>query len=813
VARIRFSWTILLSTLLALVAAACEEAQPEGSEDTAGCQANLVNCGAGCVDLATSPLHCGQCGIGCGAGQVCSAGVCSCTGVTTLCNGMCMDLASNALNCGTCGVACGVGQTCRGGVCTCAGTQIACNGTCVDPAVDAANCGGCGMACSTGSSCVGGACTCEAGRTSCANLCVDVMSDGNNCGACGNVCQAGMVCSGGVCAGGCAAGQTACGSSCVNTQMDPGHCGACNYSCPGGQACNLGSCGCTGGQTLCSGICTDLQTDSENCGGCQVACATGQTCVAGACGCAAGQSPCGGTCIDTSSDPSNCGGCGVICSGGSACVGGTCSCPVAGQTQCAGVCTDTLTDAGNCGVCGNACGGSATCQNGTCVGDNPGTGGGGPGTGGGGPGSGGSNGSSCPDVSFTVSSSLSDAISTVGIVDWSVNVSADSAYIDFGRTAGDWEFQAPVTSPSQSNRTLLLGMKPGTTYSYQVVIQRGGETCSSEVQELTTGAKRNGLPSVTLNTPNASAVYEGFTVLCQFAMTFGTGGGSWTFIFDQDGELVWWYQGSGGGDCVRAMMSYDGQYMWMANGNVPGPSSGTLTRVMMDGTNETSFSVPNRHHDITVMPDESVIYIDYDNGQANGCDTIRSLNPQTQAKSDVFSVQQANGGSNPNCHTNAINWWPDHNIFTASVLNWDTIIAFDQQGSLQWLIGGSASTYSGASWDNQHNHHYLGTSLVLFNNNGTNGGSSVLEYQLNGNQAQQTMNYASGLQTNSMGDAKRLPNGNTLVTYSNPGVIHEIDASAQLVQEITIGGTSGATGVGYTKRRRTLYGPPPPYQD
>jgi len=69
------------------------------------------------------------------------------------------------------------------------------------------------------------------------------------------------------------------------------------------------------------------------------------------------------------------------------------------------------------------------------------------------------------------------------------------------------------------------------------------------------------------------------------------------------------------------------------------------------------------------------------------------------------------------------------------------------------------------------------------------------------------MDYASGLSTQSMGAAKRLPNGNTLVTYSNVGVIHEIDANKQLVQEINLGG-----GIGFTVRRSTLYGPPPPYQ-
>jgi hypothetical protein len=222
----------------------------------------------------------------------------------------------------------------------------------------------------------------------------------------------------------------------------------------------------------------------------------------------------------------------------------------------------------------------------------------------------------------------------------------------------------------------------------------------------------------------------------------------------------------------------------------------------MDGTGERSYSVQNRHHDIAVLPDERVVYIEYEGGNANGCDLIKTLDPETEATSTLLQVSQVNGGSQ-DCHSNAINWWPDQYLFTLSVLNWNSILAFTQEGTVQWVLGGSASTYSGASWNAQHHHHLLGNSIVLFNNQGT-GGSSVLEYQLSGNQAQLIWEYSSGHSTQSMGDVKRLPNGNTLVTYSNQGVIQEVDASQQLIQEIT------TDGIGYTVRRRTLYGPPPP---
>ncbi len=617
----------------------------------------------------------------------------------------------------------------------------------------------------------------------------------------------------------CPVGQTACGvdGACVDVLSNALHCGQCGLACPTAATCQGGQCSCDVGRTNCSGACIDTLGNGTNCGGCGVICPEGTVCSAGSCttSCTAGTVPCGSSCVDVHASPDHCGGCNVACGGGQSCTAGVCGCP-AGQMLCGAACTTVGSDGSNCGACGVTCGPGQACQAGTCVGGlgtgGSGTGGigsggggtggvgtGGVGTGGGGTGGVGTGGQNPGGDVFTIDASLSGAIGTVGIVQWSTSVPIESAHIDFGRDASAWEYQAPVpTAASSGNRTLLLGMKPSTTYSFQVVAQGGGQTYTSAVQELTTQPVRSGLPQVSMSPPGAS---EGFTIAC----IFGFFGDSWTFIIDQDGDHVWWHQSSGGADCVRARMSYDGQHMWIANGNVPGPSSGTLVRVSMDGEDERNYPVPNRHHDVAVLPDETVVYIEYENGNAQGCDVVKTLNPETEETGTVYQVSQANNGSQ-NCHSNAINWWPDQNLFTLSVLNWNSIIAFTREGSLQWVLGGDASTYSGASWRAQHNHHLLDNSLMLFNNQGTNG-SSVLEFQLNGTNAQLVWEYSSGQSTNTMGDAKRLSNGHTIVTYSNQGVIHEVDSGGQLIQEIT------TDQIGYTVRRQTLYGAPPPYAD
>ncbi len=428
-------------------------------------------------------------------------------------------------------------------------------------------------------------------------------------------------------------------------------------------------------------------------------------------------------------------------------------------------------------------------------------------------------GSNCPDVDFAIATTFSATIGTVGIVEWSTSVPVTNAWIDFGRDASDYEFKAPVDDPAAStNRTLLLGMKAATAYSFQIVVEHDGETCASDVQELTTGPLRNGLAQIVVDTPRPEEAYGGFTIACQFMPPGPDSVGNpaafgWVFIIDADGDIVWWHRGSASQGCSRARMSYDGQYLWTGNTNVGATSGGTLARVRMDGTEEESFNLPLRHHDFAILPDDSVAYIEYAEASSTpvigpeGCDLIKELDPTTGTTTTIFEVASANPAQSIGCHTNAINWWPDKDLYTASVLFWDSILAFDREGSLAWVLGGEKSDYAGAQWDRQHQHHWFDDHVLLFNNNGDSGDSTALEYELGEDSAQLVFSYSSGAYSETFGGVQRLPNGNTLVTFSNAGVIHEVSPSGRVVQEIKPG------LVGYTVRRRTLYGPPPPYAE
>jgi len=134
-----------------------------------------------------------------------------------------------------------------------------------------------------------------------------------------------------------------------------------------------------------------------------------------------------------------------------------------------------------------------------------------------------------------------------------------------------------------------------------------------------------------------------------------------------------------------------------------------------------------------------------------------------------------------------------------------------RDGETVWVISGSTSDFTGdgASWDTQHGLDILGVDrLLIFNNASNQSKSNAIEIQLNlqSMTATKVWSFNDGQTYNQvMGDVQRLPNGNTLVAYSTRGLLLQVDADSEIVEEWVwpIGGSFG-----YIEWRPDLYGPP-----
>jgi len=624
--------------------------------------------------------------------------------------------------------------------------------------------------------------------TECAGACVDTRTDSDHCGACGVACGAGQTCAGGEC--GCVHG-TECDGSCVETSADPLNCGDCDVACGDHEVCSMGKCAleCAEALTDCDGACENTRESPLNCGDCGVECARGQECVDGECSCSDGLTQCGGECVDTLTDADHCGDCDAPCARGARCSAGSCACPE-GQAVCDGncvpaeACESNETSTGTSSDMGGTGGTSSTSTS----------------QGGGGTTSTTSS-SGSGDCVFSIEDELSSAIATVGIVRFSAsNISLEKAEIEFARALGGPTYVAPVDLGEPEHRTLLLGMKAETDYEYRVILNDG--ECTSPTRTITTGPVSNRVPSVTKDRPRPEAVAPGFLVTSS-----GIGGRTSpdapAFILDSDGDVVWW--SAAPGSCSRAKQDWEGTHMYMMMLNVRySTTAGNVRRVSMDGLSveDRLSGLTGGHHDFTVTPGGNIVAIVHQ----NECSGIIERSPAGEITSivdDVHALYEPVG----DCHPNSIHYHPEDESFTISDRNPDLFVKISRAGELQWQFGGAnplASVHYQGTWSVNHGHQILPNGhFLFFNNGGSARQSPVLEYELTEPEATLVWSYTADYASGTLGDAQRLPNGNTLITYSNQGVIREVDRESQLVQQFNL------PSVGYVEHRASLYGPPP----
>ena len=381
-----------------------------------------------------------------------------------------------------------------------------------------------------------------------------------------------------------------------------------------------------------------------------------------------------------------------------------------------------------------------------------------------------------------------DAPGTIGIVTWSVDVtSLVAARIEFGLDT-TYGMTAPVDLAEAGYRTVLLGMKPERTYHLRVVAEDGTSAYASDDVTLETGPATDLVPLESFDVVDEATRERGFIV----ASYWQGEGSAVPFILDADGEIVWWFSGGPNG-IARAVMSADGKNMWLIPASNTG---GALVRVSMDTLDAETYADAVGSHDITPVSGETMAFIEY--GESD-CDSIYEIDPSGTTR-EVFESQgvvQANG-----CHGNALRYSKKEDVYTFSDVSQD-ILVIDRAGEVLWRLSERVAQGNEAWGGTQHGHHLLDESIVVFANRGAGmEASSVVEYSLTG---EELLRYESGDFSANLGDVQRLPGGNTLVTFSNDSLIHEIDADKNVVLAIDGGGSR----FGYTLFRPTLYGEPP----
>jgi hypothetical protein len=385
------------------------------------------------------------------------------------------------------------------------------------------------------------------------------------------------------------------------------------------------------------------------------------------------------------------------------------------------------------------------------------------------------------------------APTTVGIVTWSVAATGiTEAHINFGPDT-TYGMTAPVDLTQMDYRTLLLGMKPAKTYHFQIAASDGTKTYTSDDQTVTTGAKLSASPLSSFSVKNAASLPKGF-----FITSFWQGTNSkLPFIFDTDGDVVWWYTAASGESTdgiSRARMSADSQSIWLVNETLNGSP---LRRVTIDGLTTQTYSTTKASHDIAAVSADTMAYLDY---SESDCNSIFEINNAGTTKEVFEPTGIVNGTSFPTCHGNSVRYSKKEDYYTYSDWQQD-VLAVDRTGKVQWRLGQKVSGGNSTWGSAQHGQQLLDSSILIYANNAAGmSKSQAIEYGLDGSLIKK---FTSNGGATNFGDVQRLSNGNTVITYSTSNLIQEVDKSDTVVLEV-----KGSGSFGYVEFRESLYGLP-----
>jgi hypothetical protein len=410
-------------------------------------------------------------------------------------------------------------------------------------------------------------------------------------------------------------------------------------------------------------------------------------------------------------------------------------------------------------------------------------------------------------------------MATVGVVEWAVDGVPTEAKIVYELDrAPDGVLnrggEAPVDLARENYRTLLLGLKQNSSYSFFIEATVDGEVCVSETYSLPETGTLSRAPTFSVSVDTPESREPGF-IVASSGYREDQENDTTAYIIDSDGEIVW--AAPAPPDASRAKMDYEGENMWMLGTNFIG-GYGEMRYLSMDGqTGQKDVAgLEPAHHDFTVMPGGKVAAMAWTEVSFEGPESellIRS--PDGTIETAFLIGENLYLPSDDRFHCNAVHYIEEDDSFTISDRYASVLVKVSSGGEVQWQLGGScagapagAGKCSAQSWTANHGHHLLSDgSFLIFNNSPRDGGdnSNVLEFDLVQTESSMTAllvkDYEGTTLSSVLGDVQRLPGGNTLITYSEASQIAEVNADWQIVQTF-----SGS--VGYAEWRPTLYGPP-----
>ena len=369
-----------------------------------------------------------------------------------------------------------------------------------------------------------------------------------------------------------------------------------------------------------------------------------------------------------------------------------------------------------------------------------------------------------------------------------------SASVEYRFEGEEWL----VAPPTADGAAVLLGIPADTSVEARVVVAGGGTEVPGASTTATTGSLPKDLILPVVESWSPELAYDADFVMISVS------GGSYTYmppywieILDRSGRVVWYKQIDDYMMTFYPTVSLDGTHIWYEGSNIFGfgGSDPYVVRRTLDGRWSETLTIPDMGQAVAEGPEDGFVYEQRTNN-TNGLGRIDAAGT-TSTVWDCAAWMRDRNVRAENCWMNTSNWSEERNTVLASMFEADTVFEIDlatgepirQMGQLEvgepYRFDPEESTFA-----YQHDVYWTdaGTLLASTHVPDQSGVQVAAEYTVDDKTRTLTRiwSYTSTDRwATQVGEAVRLPNGNTVQGYGQDGAVREVTSDGTIAWEVS----------------------------
>jgi hypothetical protein len=406
-----------------------------------------------------------------------------------------------------------------------------------------------------------------------------------------------------------------------------------------------------------------------------------------------------------------------------------------------------------------------------------------------------------PEISG-LSSRLVEEYTSIVVVSWTQSTTA-TAHVEFSLDGEEVRSTPLRELEAGTHEEMLLGVPYGADVTWRVVAENEGGAAESEEQPATTGELPDGipLPLLEVSEPASYDPAMGYVLVSvSEGDSYGLGGRWWALLLDRQARVVWAHPSPNSRMIMHPRVGVhedalliDHNSYW---GSFDGGVNSEILEMKIDGTLLHEWETPGLHHAYTQLPSGNIVYGAYEGAWSYEEQIIViDVNGDTEVHFDCGDWLDSIGEFGEYCGSNTVTYHEPTDRLMVSWFSFDTIIEIDMATDevVRWF-GHVNGTYdfdppSSAFWY-QHGGYITdaGTLITSTHVTADNTELVVREYEID--DANETLHQiwtvgqGEELTGNEMGEAHRLPGGNTLHNFGTNAHLREYAPDGTVTWEI-----------------------------